>query len=171
MVAKNPDNHLARFGLANEAMKLGLHAEAAEHLREYLARYDDEGNGWGRLAESLLALGRPDEARDAFRRGIEARLRAVEAEPAAAPDRERKLQLLRRQRASVVELSSKRETLAAQMESAQLVLQNLKLDLIKLRSKGVGAAIGEVSTATQEARVLSRDIAHALEAAAEVRGL
>ncbi|WP_158508876.1 serine/threonine-protein kinase [Gemmatirosa kalamazoonensis] len=102
---------------------------------------------------------------------IEARLRAVEAEPATAPDRERKLQLLRRQRASIVELSSKRETLAAQMESAQLVLQNLKLDLIKLRSKGVGAAIGEVSTATQEARVLSRDIAHALEAAAEVRGL
>jgi serine/threonine-protein kinase len=102
---------------------------------------------------------------------IEARLRAVEAEPAGAPDRERKLQLLQRQRSSVLELQQKRETLAAQMESAQLVLQNLKLDLIKLRSKGVGAAIGEVSTATQEARVLSRDIAHALEAAAEVRGL
>jgi len=102
---------------------------------------------------------------------IEARLRAVEAEPQRAPDRERKLQLLQRQRASVVELTAKRETLAAQMESAQLVLQNLKLDLIKLRSKGVGAAIGEVSTATQEARVLSRDIANALEAAAEVRGL
>ena len=102
---------------------------------------------------------------------IEARLRAVEAEPASAPDRERKLQLLQRQRSSVLELQQKREALAAQMESAQLVLQNLKLDLIKLRSKGVGAAIGEVSTATQEARVLSRDIAHALEAAAEVRGL
>jgi len=25
MVAKNPDNVLARFGLANEAMKAGLH--------------------------------------------------------------------------------------------------------------------------------------------------
>ena len=72
MVAKNPENHLARFGLANEALKLGLHAEAAEHLREYLARYDDEGNGWGRLADALLALGRTDEARLAFRRGIEA---------------------------------------------------------------------------------------------------
>lgn len=72
MVAKNPENHLARFGLANEALKLGLHAEAAEQLREYLARHDDEGNGWGRLADALLALGRTDEARDAFRRGIEA---------------------------------------------------------------------------------------------------
>lgn len=72
MVAKNPENHLAHFGLANEAQKAGLHDEAAASLRAYLARYDDEGNGWGRLAESLVALGRTDEARDAFRRGIEA---------------------------------------------------------------------------------------------------
>ena len=72
MVAKNPENHLAHFGLANEAQKAGLHAEAAEHLRAYLARYDDEGNGWGRLGEALVALDRRDEARDAFRRGIEA---------------------------------------------------------------------------------------------------
>lgn len=72
MVAKNPENHLARFGLANEALKLGLHAEAAEHLQAYLARHDDEGNGWGRLGEALLALGRTDEAKDAMRRGIEA---------------------------------------------------------------------------------------------------
>lgn len=72
MVAKNPDNALARFGLANEAMKEGLHEEAVEQLREYHSRYDDEGNGWSRLAESLAALGRIDEARDALDRGIAA---------------------------------------------------------------------------------------------------
>jgi E3 SUMO-protein ligase RanBP2 len=72
MVAKNPDNHLARFGLANEALKLGLHTEAVEHLRAYLARHDDEGNGWGRLGEALLALGDADAAKDAIRTGIEA---------------------------------------------------------------------------------------------------
>ena len=53
MVAKNPDNALARFGLANEALKAQLWDEAIEHLRAYLARYDDEGNGWGRLGEAL----------------------------------------------------------------------------------------------------------------------
>lgn len=72
MVAKNPDNVLARFGLANEAAKAGLHEEALEHYTVYLARYDDEGNGWQRIAESYDQLGRLDAARDALRRGIEA---------------------------------------------------------------------------------------------------
>ena len=72
MVAKNPENALARFGLANEAMKVGLHAEAAEQLEAYLARYDDEGNGWQRLAECRLALGEEDAARRALERGVAA---------------------------------------------------------------------------------------------------
>jgi predicted Zn-dependent protease len=72
MVARQPDNALARFGLANEALKAGLYEEAHEHLEAYLARYDDEGNGYGRLAETLVHLGRGGEARDALRRGIEA---------------------------------------------------------------------------------------------------
>lgn len=76
MVARSPGNALARFGLANEALKLGLHAEAEEHLRAYLASYDDEGNGFGRHAEALLALGRRDEAAAALRLGIAAAGRA-----------------------------------------------------------------------------------------------
>ena len=72
MVAKNPENVLARFGLANEALKAGLYEEAREQLVAYLARYDDEGNGYGRLADALEHLGRRDEARDALRRGIDA---------------------------------------------------------------------------------------------------
>ncbi len=75
MVRRNPENTLARFGLANEAMKAGEWEEAREHLVEYLARYDDEGNGYGRLAEALVRLGRADEARDALRSGIAAALR------------------------------------------------------------------------------------------------
>jgi E3 SUMO-protein ligase RanBP2 len=71
MVAANPENALARFGLATEALKAGEHAEAAEHLQAYLARHDDEGNAYGRLAEALTALGRLEEARAALRSGVE----------------------------------------------------------------------------------------------------
>jgi predicted Zn-dependent protease len=72
MVARKPDDPLARFGLANEALKEGFYEEAVEHLLVYLQRYDDEGNGYSRLAQALERLGRTDEARDALRRGIEA---------------------------------------------------------------------------------------------------
>lgn len=72
MLAKQPDNALARFGLANELMKTGNAAEAAALYAEYLARYDDEGNGWGRYAEALVQLGRTDEALAALDRGIDA---------------------------------------------------------------------------------------------------
>jgi predicted Zn-dependent protease len=75
MVARTPDNALARFGLANELLKAREWAEAAEQLEQYLARYDDEGNGWGRLAEAYLALGRTDDARTAWERGIAAATR------------------------------------------------------------------------------------------------
>ena len=72
MLAKNPNNALAHFGLANEAIKAGLFEEAVEHYRAYLAIQDDEGNAWQRLGEALTKLGKPAEARDAFTKGIEA---------------------------------------------------------------------------------------------------
>jgi len=71
MIAKDPANLLAHYGLANEALKEGLWEEARAHLETYLAGYDDEGNGYGRLAAALESLGRTDEARVALRKGIE----------------------------------------------------------------------------------------------------
>ena len=61
--------------------------------------------------------------------------------------------------------------LAQQLDSAGLALGNLRLDLIKLRSSGLQSALSDVSTATQEARALSREIGAVLDAAAEVRSL
>ena len=50
------------------------------------------------------------------------------------------------------------------------MLQNMRLDLIALGSAGVQSALNDVTSATQEARALSRDIQIALEAAREIRG-
>lgn len=71
MAARSPRNPLAHFGLANEALKAGLWAEAEEHLRTYLELQEDEGNAYGRLAEALVQLGRRAEAVEVLRRGVE----------------------------------------------------------------------------------------------------
>jgi len=95
------------------------------------------------------------------------RERAVQGGGAGA---DRKLALLQRQRETLRDLLQRRATFVGQLESAGLALQNVRFDLVKLRSSGV-ASVGEVTQATQEARALSRDIERVLEAAAEVRAL
>ena len=75
MVAKSPNNPLARFGLANELLKAKLFDEAATELAAYLTQHDDEGNGWIRYADALYALGRFDDARAAAHKGIDAAMR------------------------------------------------------------------------------------------------
>jgi predicted Zn-dependent protease len=72
MVARAPENALARFGLANELLKAGMHEEGASELAAYLARHDDEGAGWLRYADTLHALGREEEARAAIVQGTDA---------------------------------------------------------------------------------------------------
>lgn len=102
---------------------------------------------------------------------IDERVAAVEREPAGAADRERRLGLLRRQRATLDELMARRDRVGAKLESAVIALDNLKYDLLKLRSSGIQAGLHDVNNATIEARALSRDIGHALDAVEEVRGL
>ena len=99
---------------------------------------------------------------------IDARIAAAEAEPDTS-DREKKLALLRRQRATLDDLLGRRDSLVSQLESTSLMLQNVRIDLIALRAAGVQSSIDDVSSATQEARALSRDIGHVLEAAKQVR--
>lgn len=99
---------------------------------------------------------------------LERRLEAARAQPESR-ERDQRLQLLERQRATMADLVSRQATLRAQLDSASLVLQNMRLDMIALRSAGVQSALDDVSSATQEARALSRDIAHVLDAAREVR--
>src|ERR1700722_19328679 len=89
----------------------------------------------------------------------------------SAPDRDRGLALLRRQRATLQDLSDRRAGLFSQLESAGIILQNIRFDLLRLRSAGVQSAIDDVATATQEARALSREIAHVLSAAEELKAV
>jgi serine/threonine-protein kinase len=124
-----------------------------------------------RVAHLAQALHRLDESIDPGQIAeLEARIAAAEPQ-SDSPDGQRRLALFRRQRGTLEELAQHRATLLQQLESAGLALGNLRLDLIKFRSSGGPAALSDVSTATQEARALSRDIGAMLDAAAEVRGL
>jgi serine/threonine protein kinase len=101
---------------------------------------------------------------------LDARIAEVESE-SESPEGQRRLALLRRQRGTLEELVQRRAALVRQLDSAGLALGNLRLDLIKLQSSGLQSALSDVSTATQEARALSREIGAALDAAAELRSL
>jgi serine/threonine-protein kinase len=101
---------------------------------------------------------------------LDARIAEIEQER-PSPEAERQLSLLRRQRATIVELVDRRDALARQLDSAGLALGSLRLDLVKLRSSGLQSALSDVSSATQEARALSKEIDHVLEAAAEMKNL
>jgi serine/threonine-protein kinase len=122
-----------------------------------------------RVASLAQALHRLEEdVSPAALEEVERRLVAARGQPESR-ERDQRLQLLERQRTTMADLLTRHETLRTQLESASLVLQNMRLDMIALRSAGVQSAMDDVSSATQEARALSRDIANVLDAAKEVR--
>jgi serine/threonine-protein kinase len=104
-------------------------------------------------------------------RSLDERIAQIQNQPGDAGDRERRLTLLRRQREMLADLETSRSKLLEQYESACLLLQNLALDLLKVRSSGLDSAIGGIASATQEARALSREISYVLDAATELKAL
>ena len=82
---------------------------------------------------------------------------------------DRRLELLQRQRDSLVELKGRRETVESQFESCLLAIQNVRFDLLRLRSAGVEAVISDLTSATQQARALRFDVEVAIDAAGEIR--
>ena len=75
MVDEDPTVPRVRFAYANELLRAERWEEAVAELRVYLVLAEDEGNAWGRLAEALTALGRRDEAADAYLTGIDQSLK------------------------------------------------------------------------------------------------
>lgn len=75
MLEKHPSDARLRFGLALEYEKMSQWEEAAAELERYLELTEDEGNAWGRMGSALRNLGRDEEARAAYRKGVEAATR------------------------------------------------------------------------------------------------
>ncbi len=85
------------------------------------------------------------------------------------PETDRRLDLLRRQRATLAELSARRGKIEAQFESCVLAIQNVRFDLLRLRSAGVAEVLSDLTSATQAARALKIDVEAAIDAAGEIK--
>ncbi len=70
MLADNPDNPTGLLALANEYGKAGRDEDEALVLQRYVGTHDDEGNAYLRLGGVLEKLGREDEAREVYGKGI-----------------------------------------------------------------------------------------------------
>jgi hypothetical protein len=99
---------------------------------------------------------------------IDERIAALAREP-DDPERARRLNLLQRQRQTIVVLQERRNQVASHLESCVLAMQNVRFDLLRLRSAGVAAVLTDLTQATQQAKALSRDVDNAIAAAGEIR--
>ena len=99
---------------------------------------------------------------------IEVRIEAVRLHEEGT-ERERQLSLLERQRQALSDLQTRRKRVEEQIESCVLAMQNVRFDLLRLRSAGVAAVLSDLTNATQQARALSRDVDHVIAAAGEIR--
>ena len=99
---------------------------------------------------------------------IDDRLAAIKGQPPGA-ERDRQIGLLERQRQALQDLNDRRRRVEDQVESCVLAMQNVRFDLLRLKSAGVAAVLDDLTQATQAARALSRDVDHAIAAAGEIR--
>ncbi|MBK8305398.1 MAG: hypothetical protein WBC19_13585 [Pyrinomonadaceae bacterium] len=71
MLADDPENTMVMFGLAKEYEKLAEHFKVIEMLETYLAKFDDEGNAYGVLANAYALSGDREKAAETYRKGID----------------------------------------------------------------------------------------------------
>jgi serine/threonine-protein kinase len=118
------------------------------------------------LARTLHAMDTNLDTRDLEQ--IEERIQALAREP-DDEERQRRLVLLERQKRAIQDLRGRRDQIASQLESCILAMQNVRFDLLRLRSADATSALGDLTMATQQARALSRDVDNAIVAVAEIR--
>jgi len=145
----------------------GLPAETRKDLAEVSETVDGLYSRAADLARSLTLMQR-DVADDGSVGRVEDRIAELEA---AAPgdERTRQIELLERQRKSLGDLQTRRHQMLANLESCRLAMQNLRYDMLKLKTSDIASVMGDLSQATQQARAVSRNVDNAIAAAAEVK--
>jgi serine/threonine-protein kinase len=171
-VLEGPAGAAIRNAAEDRAAILAIIASLSKADRKLLPEVEPAVNALvERIGHMARMLHRMDENVDAAPLDeLDARIARMQREGLSL-EGERRLALLKRQRGSLAELAEHRATLAQQLDNAVLMLGNLRLDVVKLRTSGLHAGLSDVSSATQEVRALSREIGLMLEAAEEARSI
>jgi serine/threonine-protein kinase len=135
-------------------------------LPDVVATADALLNRAEELARTLYAM--TGSVDDGALARLEEKIEATKRQGDGA-ERDRQVGLLERQRRTMADLLTRRQLVADQLESCVLAMQNVRFDLLRLRSAGVAVALDDLTRATQQARALSRDVDHAIAAAGEVK--
>lgn len=117
------------------------------------------------LALTLVELEDQVNPRELSR--VEDRIASLEHEP-DDEERDRRMNLLQRQRNSIKALDKRRRKSSRNLESCVLAMQNVRFDLLRLKSANMQEVLGDLTQATQQARSLSRDVDNVIDAVGEV---
>lgn len=71
MVAQNPGDHFARYGLAMACASAGDYSQAVEHYHQLLQMNPKYVAAYYHGGQALEKLGKLDQAREIYRRGIQ----------------------------------------------------------------------------------------------------
>ena len=148
---------------------LSLMSQLSPADKEVLPDIVDTTEGlYARAAQLAGTLGSIDSLGVEEAPRIEGRLADLKQRP-AGEERDRQISLLEQQLQRYQELNAQRTQFADRFESCVLAMQNVRLDLMRLKQSGIGAVLDGLTMATQQARALSRDVDNAIGAAAEVK--
>jgi eukaryotic-like serine/threonine-protein kinase len=87
---------------------------------------------------------------------------------AGSEERVRRLAALKRQRRSVADLGRRRGEMNGRLESCSLVLQNMRLDVVRLRTGTNAESWLHITSVADQARALARDVDNAVYVADEM---
>lgn len=83
ILAQDPNNAFARYGLAMEYANSGDAAQAMHHFGELLSAHPDYAAGYFMAAQTLLRIDRLDEAKSMLQNGIAAAQRKRDSHAAS----------------------------------------------------------------------------------------
>ncbi|GJG87231.1 hypothetical protein tb265_24120 [Gemmatimonadetes bacterium T265] len=141
------------------------------------ARVADAGPAAQQLAAKVLGLANrvaelDRDATPGAAPALDAEIARLEGEAnpldrGASDERVKRLAYLKRQRRGVVDAARRRDQAVAALENCRVALQNLRLDLVRLRTGG-GGTPAQVTTLAERAMVLAREVDGIVGAAGEV---